>query len=133
MPGSESPVRSNLDTFYVEGVWKGAGDANMTQDSATYWGRGIASVNYNAAAGKFIITLQEQVGGQQLLPGSHVTVHRAAGAAPLVCNIVADSWSASARTINVEFWDVATPSLTSPATTDRVHVHLAFSKQKPFS
>lgn len=127
-------VRHNLPSEKQEvcGVWTGGGAAaNCTHNSADH-SAGITRVAYNSATGKYYITVTEW--GQQLLPGSHIEIHRQAGAAPLVANLIRTITVASgggSADINFEVWDVATPSLTDLATTDKVAINLVFAKTKP--
>jgi hypothetical protein len=124
--GNNYPVKCSIpDTVEVAGVWTGAGAANMTKTSGD-WSKGIASVNYAAATGKFTITFTDV--GYQII-GAEVTVMRPDGTAPLVGNIVRGSFSQSAKTVPVQFWDMATPSLANPAATDRVCIRVKFAKQ----
>lgn len=128
---SKAPVRSNLVKEEVCGIWTGGGAAtNCTHSSADH-SAGITSVAYNAATGKYLITLTEF--GQQLLPDSHVVIHRAAAAAPLVANLVRTitvATGGATATVAFEVWDLA-GALTDLATTDKAAINLCFAKTKP--
>lgn len=129
---TKAPVRSVLSEEKVAGVWTGGGAAADCTHTSTDHSQGITSVAYNAATGKYLITLSQW--GQQLLPGSSITVHRAAGAAPLVVNLIRTITVASdnqSATIAFEVWDMATPSLIALATTDKVLISLVFARTKP--
>lgn len=129
-PGSCSPVVSSLNKFEVGGVWTGAGAAASCTQVSTDWNRGIASVAYNAATGKYLVTFYDC--GQQILPGTDVKVCRAAGAAPLLVNVVLSTYSATAKTVEIEVWDVdSTAVLTDLAATDKLLLSFHFSVNKP--
>lgn len=131
-PGSCSPVISSLNKFEVGGVWTGGGAAASCTQSSADWNRGIASVAYNAATGKYLVTFTDC--GEQILPGSKVEVCRAAAAAPLLANIVRGSYDASAKTVEIEVWDVdSTAALTDLAATDKLLLSFHFSVNKPVS
>lgn len=122
--GNSSPVRANIPKREVCGVWTGGGAAANCTKTSTDWSRGITSVNYNAATGKYRITLTEA--GQQLLPGSHIEICRAAGAAPLLANIVRSTLDSDS--VDFEVWDVdAGSALTDLATTDKLLINLVFA------
>lgn len=124
--GNASPVRSNIPKHEVCGVWTGGGAASALTRTSTDWSYGISGVAYNAATGKYRISLTES--GQQLLPGSKIEICRQAGDAPLVANIVRSSLDSDS--VDFEVWDVATPTLTDLATTDKVLINLVFAKAK---
>ena len=128
-PTGKTKILSNLPTVIVEvgGVWTGGGAAtNCTRATADH-SAGVTSVNYNAATGRYKITLAEW--GAQLLPGSHITIHRAAAAAPLIVNLVrAITVASGAATVLFDVWDVATPTLTDLATTDTIDIVLRMAK-----
>lgn len=129
---TKGTVGHNLPSEKQEvcGTWTGGGAAANCSKADADHSAGITSVAYDGATGKYVITLKEW--GQQLLPGSHIEVHRAAGAAPLVVNIVrAITVSGDSATVNFEVWDMATPSLVDLETTDTIGINLAFSKTKP--
>jgi hypothetical protein len=129
-PGSCSPIVSSLNKFEVGGVWTGGGAAASCTQVSTDWNRGISSVAYNAATGKYLVTFLDC--GQQILPGSEVKVCRAAAAAPLLVNIVRGTYSATAKTVEIEVWDVdATAALTDLALTDVLLLSFHFSVNKP--
>lgn len=131
--GNASPVRSNIPKKEVAGVWTGGGAAANCTKTSTDWSKGIQSVNYNAATGKYRITLTDF--GQQLLPGSHIEIHRAAAGAPRVANIVRGSLTISVSsgvpiaTVDFEVWDLATPSLVDLTATDLAAINLVFADQ----
>lgn len=134
MPGgSISPMRSNLDEFQVKGTWTGGGAAANCSRAAADWSRGIASVNYNAATGKYIITLVEGAAGEQLLPGSNIVVHRAAAAIPLLVNLIRGAFDADAGTVTFEVWAPSTEAvasaLTDLALTDTISITLCMAPQ----
>lgn len=128
---AKSCVKANIgsEPQCVMGVWTGGGAATNCTRTSTDMGQGITSVAYNAATGKYRITVIEW--GQQLLPGTHIEVHRAAGSAPRVVNVVRTiTVSGTTATIDFEVWDMATPSLVDLALTDVITINLVFSKGK---
>lgn len=99
----------------LRGMWLGGGAAaNCTR----YSGRGITSVNYNAATGQYKITFAEV--GKNLL-GAMLSVQAAAGAAT---SFIARPtvYSASAKTLTFDVTDLATPTNHDLATTEYVHI-----------
>ena len=99
----------------VMGVWKGGGAAaNCTR----VLGRGVSSVNYNAATGQYKITFAEVGEGTQ--PLVSMNVQAAAGAAS---TFVARPtvYSASGKTLTFDVTDVATPTNHDLALTEFVH------------
>lgn len=128
---AKSVERSNIrsDKSKVEGVWTGGGAAADCTQSQDDHSAGITAVAYNGATGKYRVTVTEW--GQQLVPGTHVEVHRAAAAAALVANVVRSvTVSGNTATVDFEVWSLA-GALTDLATTDKVAITLAFSKTKP--
>jgi hypothetical protein len=130
---AKTTVKSNLRTEVqtVSGMWTGGGAAANCTLAAGDHSAGITSVAYNAATGKYLITVSEW--GQQLLPGSQVVIHRAAADAPLVANLIRTvtvATGGASATVAFEVWDLATPSLTDVATTAKVGIHLVFGKTK---
>lgn len=129
--GNASVVRSTVpDQTEVRGVWTGGGAAaNCTKASADA-SKGIASINYNAATGKYRITFTDV--GQQVLDAT-VNVTRAAGAAPISCNVVRGSFSAANKTLDFEAWAVSAGAhaLIDLLTTDKAMVTVVFTKNSP--
>ena len=122
--GNASRVVSNIPKREVCGVWTGGGAAADCTHTSTDWSRGISAVAYNAATGKYRITLTEA--GQQLLPGSHIEICRADGASPLLANIVRSTLDSDS--VDFEVWDVDSASaLTDLDTTDKVLINLVFA------
>lgn len=131
---AKSTVKTNIggEVQLVQGTWVGGGAATNCTRTSTDQGAGITAVAYNAATGKYRITLTEW--GQQLAPGTHIEVHRAAGAAPRIVNVVRAAPSVATggatATIDFEVWDMATPSLVDLTTADTITITLAFTKGK---
>lgn len=123
--GNASPVRANIPKREVCGVWTGGGAAADCTKTSTDWSKGISSVAYNAATGKYRITLSEA--GQQLLPGSRIEVCVAAGSAPKFANIVRSSLDSDS--VDFEVWSESggALALTDLATTDKVLINLVFA------
>ncbi len=121
--GSVSPVRGEQEELRVSAQFTGAGAADATAN--TGYRKGVKSLTYNAATGKFILTMYDWPGN---LVDAKIQVHRASGTAPLVGSVVWASVSKSGGTIPVEFWDLATPSLTNPAASEIITIELTFQK-----
>ena len=111
-------LEPNLRT--VSGVFTGAAAANMVKVT----GKGITSLAYNAATGKFLLNFTD-VGVE--IRGWRIHVGANTGVAPPVGSLVLGSFSASAKTCQVEFWDMAAPSLSNPQSTMKVYVEVDFS------
>lgn len=116
------PLRTlspNLRIVY--GTYTGAGAANMVKLT----GRGIASVNYNSATGKYLITFTD-VGAE--IRSCKITVHNnTAGAAPLVGSAQITTFSTSAKTLPFETWDLAAPGLANVTSVMTCHIEVIFS------
>lgn len=128
--GNAYPVRSIIpDTKRVQGVWTGGGAAANCTQSSSDWSKGIASVNYNAATGKYKITFRDV--GQQIV-GGKIEVCRAAAAAPLLAVINRATFSIANKTVDFEVWDVdAGSALTDLATTDKLLIDIQFATRAP--
>jgi hypothetical protein len=132
--GSSHLVRSSLPKVEVSGVWTGGGAAANCTKSSSDHSRGITSVNYDGATGKYTITLSDW--GQQLLPGSKVSICRDAAAAPLLVNLVRGSFAVAAdgasASVDFEVWDVdGVSALTDLAVTDKALIDLVFAAAAP--
>ena len=88
-------------------------------------GDGISSVTYNAATGKFKINFTDV--GVSILSAAGVG-HRATGSAPLHVGFVPGTLSIANKTVDIEVWDMATPSLVDPATTVEIHLDICWKK-----
>lgn len=127
--GNTSPYRSTIPGIdCVQGVWTGGGAAANCTRAAGDWNRGIASVNYNAATGKYLVTFIDV--GTQIVWG-RCEVMGAAGAAGKQVNVVRSTFNATAKTVQIEVWDTATPSLVDLAATDKLCLKFEFSKNNP--
>ncbi len=100
--GQAYPVKANIPGLrFVVGKWTGGGAAADMTVASGDWNDGIASVAYNAATGKYLVTFEEV--GQQIVH-CDAKVHRpTTGDDPIVSNIQLDSFDRSAMTIEVEF------------------------------
>jgi hypothetical protein len=112
----KSPVVATaVRPIMIAGTWLGGGAAsNCTRQT----GRHITSVNYNAAAGRYIITFAS-VG--EVFLGCWLSVQGAAGAAT---SFIARPtvYSASAGTLTIDVTDLATPTNHDLATTEVLHI-----------
>src|SRR5260370_12602750 len=116
--GNAYPVRGSVpDVVRVQGVWTGGGGAADMTKAAADQNRGIVSVKYHASTGIYTVTFLD-VGNQ--LVAAKADVFRPTTVAPVQGNVVRGSFSQSAKTVDVEFCDLATPSVIDLATTDTV-------------
>ncbi len=123
--GNAFPVRSTIpDLIEVAGVWTGGGAAADCTHAAADWNRGIASVAYNAATGKYLVTFVDC--GQQIVKYS-IQVEGDTGVDPVVGMVVAGSYSQSAKTVALEFG----ATLIDLLTTNKLHLSFTFAKNGP--
>lgn len=123
--GNAFPVRSTCpDTVKVQGTWTGGGAAADCTHVATDHNHGIASVAYNGATGKYLVTFVDC--GQQIVDYS-IQVEGATGVDPVVGQVIADSFSASAKTVALEFG----ATLIDLLTTNKLHLTFQFAKNAP--
>ncbi len=125
--GNASEVRSTIPGVHkVQGVWTGAGGtADCTHDSAD-WSRGIASLAYTSS-GKYLMTFTD--GGQQIV-GHNIRVCGQAGEDPVVVNLLRGTYSSSAKTVSVEFSDLA-GGLINLLATDKILIDVDFVRAAP--
>lgn len=121
------PVKgSSNKTVRVTGRFAGGGAAaNCTK--VTGCARGFTSVAYNAATGKYLVTL-DAVGGKFL--GGTILVTNAAGtvAAQKVCAPYGTApYTAATRTLAVFVTDIATPTAADVLTTEELWLDLVFA------
>lgn len=114
------------DATEVTGVWTGGGAAADCTHTSTDWSKGIASIAYAGATGKYTITFTDV--GQQLI-GWTATVLRATTEDPMFFLPIAGTLSTSAKTLSVECNVGGT--LTDALTTDKILINAKFAKQKP--
>lgn len=114
--GNAYPARKlTPNTRTVTARFTGGGAAgNWTK----VYGDGIASVAYNAATGKFLMTFVD-VGAA--IQTASVVGHNAAGTAPLFGSVDFANLSLSAKTVPVEMWTDA-GALADPDTTCHITV-----------
>lgn len=125
--GNAFPARNSVpDITHVVGVFTGGGAAANCSKASGDWIKGIESVAYNAATGKYLITFSE-VGNQVVTDGCKVL--RPTATAPLFACVIRGSLSQSAKTCQLE---IRTESaLTDLATTDKLLIDIGFSKSPP--
>ena len=131
--GNSFPVRSTVpDTVRVQGVWTGGGAAANCTKAAADWNRGIASVNYNAATGKYKITFVDV--GQQIVY-AHVECFSTTGVLTKDVAVIRGSFSVSAKTYEIEIrtkaTDVAAAALVDLITTFGLMITFEFAKNGP--
>lgn len=117
------------DLQAAQGIWTGGGAAaNCTRASGDP-NFGIASVNYNAATGKYLITFVDT--GIKPIKAD-VKIHRAAAGVPRHAVVTLGSFSQSAKTLPFEVWEnqVGVDTLVDLATTDKVEICVEFTKNK---
>ena len=124
--GQAYPVRASIpDLFEVRGVWTGGGAAaDMTKEEED-WSRGIASVAYNAATGKYLVTFVDV--GQQLVDAEAKVLRDGSGDDHIPGVVIWDSLDLDAKTIEVEFGD----TLVDIATDTKVIFHFVWARQAP--
>ena len=129
--GNASVVRSTVpDQTEVRGVWTGGGAATDCSRATGDANKGIISFKYNAATGKYRVTLTDV--GQQILDAT-CNVSRVSGSIPLSANVIRGSLNVANKTVDIEFWSVAAGAhtLTDLAATDKVLVTIVFTKNQP--
>lgn len=126
--GNSTPVTSTLPGVQkVQGVWTGGGAGTSCTHAAADWSRGIASLAYNAAAGKYLLTFTDC--GQQIV-GHNIRVCGLTGVDPVTVNLLRGTFSSSAKTVQVEFSDLG-GTLIDLLTTDKVLVEVDFVRYAP--
>jgi hypothetical protein len=126
--GNASCVRSTIPGVHkVQGVWTGGGAATSCTHVATDWSRGIASLAYNAATGKYLLTFTD--GGQQIV-GHNIRVCGLTGVDPVTVNLLRGTYSTSAKTVQVEFSDLS-GALIDLLATDKVLIDVDFTRAAP--
>ena len=119
--GTAHPLRlAEPNTQECAAVFTGAGAADCVKVD----GDGIASIAYSAATGEFLLTFTDV--GVSIL-WMDVQCHTADGSAPTFGKTVG-TVSLSAKTIPLEFWDLAVPAKKDPASGDRVQVRVLWKK-----
>lgn len=127
--GNLYPVRANAPSMYTaHGVYTGGGAAaNCTKTTGAVQG-GVASVNYNAATGKYRITFVDV--GQQILQ-FRATVGRADAAVPLFVIPIHSSFNRGNKTLDINVRTEA--ALTDLAATDQIQIEVDFTNIGPNS
>ena len=131
--GNLFEARSKIPaSFEVRGVWSGGGAAANCSVASGDWNAGITSVAYNAATGKYLITFKDF--GQQVVGGS-VEVVGDSGDIPMKAHFLRDTFSASAGTMEIEVWTLATEAvaaaLTDVPADHKLLVHVVFADNGP--
>ncbi len=126
--GNASVVRSTIPGVHkVQGVWTGGGAAADCTHDADDWSRGVASLAYNSATGKYLLTFTD--GGQQIV-GHNIRVCGLTGVDPVAVNLLIGSYDSAEKTVEVEFSDLA-GGLLDLLTTDKVLVDVDFVRAAP--
>lgn len=115
-----SPLRTQLETWVQPTLWTGAGAADLTKVLAP----GVVSV-HETATGKYTVTFQD-VGG--LLIDVIGRVHNATGTSPYQVEFTPGTYSATAKTVAIEVYDMATPSLADAPSGAKVSLTFVWAK-----
>ena len=115
-------------TFKAQGVWTGGGAATNCTKAAADWNRGIASVNYTAATGIYTITFLDV--GQQIV-GHKIGFGQQTGVNPLAYCVRNGSFSATTKSVIVEFSASDSGTLTDLLTTDKLYIEFEFATSPP--
>ena len=133
--GNSYPTRSSVpNTEIIRGIWTGGGAASNCTKAAADWSRGIKSIAYNAATGKYLVTLVD--GGQQIVGGG-IEFNGPAGATKKFVHVIRSTYSPSAKTVQIEVWTQGThlvdPALVDLATTETLMCEFVMVTNKPAS
>lgn len=119
-PGNAAPLRAIGEVWSVYARYTGAGAAVPTK----VYGPGITSIT-RQGVGQYTINFQD-VGAQ--IVDFNMLQHTAAGAGPLVGKMVNGSFSRATKSVQVEMWDLATPTRTELINAVEVTIQVTFSK-----
>ncbi len=123
--GNGFPVRTSIpNVFRVQGKFTGGGAATSCTVTSGDWNRGIASLAYNSATGKYLMTFTDC--GQQIV-GWGISVSVLTGVDPVIGSIIEATYDATLKTVQVEFG----ATLIDLLTTQKVYVWVEFSKTPP--
>lgn len=114
--------------IHVQGVWTGGGAASAMTHTSTDWSRGIVSIAYNSATGKYLITFTDV--GQQIV-GDSCKVWTASGDKPWTAVVIRSSLSTTAKTVEVEIWDQDGDALSDLGTSQKLAVDITFAPAAP--
>ncbi len=114
-------------TWKAQGVWTGGGAATSAAKATGDWSRGIASVAYTAT-GKYTITFTDV--GQQII-GHKITFGQATGVNPLAYTVINGSFSATTKSVDVEFSASDSGTLTDLLSTDKLYIEFEFAGSPP--
>ncbi len=124
--GQAYPIKASVPGLrFVFGKWTGGGAAADMAVASGDWNKGIASVAYNAATGKYLVTF---VGVGQQLVYADAKIHRpTTGDDPLPVNFQFDSFSRTAMTIEMEIG----ATLTDLDTDEKITFMFVFANVAP--
>lgn len=126
--GNATEVRSTLPGVHkVQGVWTGGGAAQNCTHVAADWSRGVASLDYNGATGKYLLTFTDV--GQQIV-GHNIRVCGQTGEDPVEVNLLRGTFSTTTKSVEVEFSDL-TGALLDLLSTDKVLIDVDFVRFAP--
>jgi hypothetical protein len=124
MKTTNYPVKSRSSGVNIVAArWLGGGTAgNCTQVA----GRGISSVNYNAATGAYLITFEDI---HPALLGVHITCGAAGSTATQnVANYQPASYDSAAGTLPIFVTDAASPTAQDLLTTEELSIIAVFAE-----
>jgi hypothetical protein len=117
------------DTIRVLGKWTGGGAAAAMTKAAADPSRGIASIAYNAATGKYLITFVD-VGSA--IVAYNITCASTTGVLPKDCNLILGSFSQATKSVQLEVWtratDLAAAALVDLLNTFTIQIDITFTK-----
>ena len=126
--GNSYPTRSTIpNTDIVRGVWTGGGAAANCTKAPADWSRGIKSITYNAATGKYLVTFVDA--GQQYVGGG-IDVCGVSGGAKKYAHILRSTYSPSAKTVQVEI-QTGAGVLADLLTTEQIVCEFVLVTNKP--
>lgn len=100
-----STIRSTVRGLTrVQGVWTGGGAAASCTKAAADHNDGILGVAYNVATGKYKVAFSDV--GQQIV-FADCKVCGLTGVPPVTANVLRGTYDRAAKTVEVEFYDLA--------------------------
>lgn len=118
------PVKARASGLViVAGRWTGGGGATDCTKAA---GRGISSVAYDGATGKYLVTFEDTFG--ELLAFTVTCGNDRTTAAHNTASYDIANWSESAGTMPIWITDTATPTAQDLATTEEISIVAVFAE-----
>lgn len=131
MPVYDAPKSTVPGVRTVKGKWVGGGAAANCTKASTDVSKGIVSVNYNAATGKYRITFTDAPGFQ--VCGGNIVIHRAAAGTPVLAVITDASYSIANKTLDFQCFQITAGAYAAVdlLTSDKVIIDLDFATIQP--